>query len=109
MREWLAHFATIGQALRLEELILFGDCYYLPHEEGPEAEALYQLASRLIVNYDAPTGSAGTPTGTFPDKRKKLTDKDFALAKKIEQAVLWRPEPGGPLTGTPDKFVQGKK
>ena len=36
-----------------------------------------------------------------------ITDKDFALAKKIEEVVLWRPASGGALTGTPDKFVQG--
>jgi 4a-hydroxytetrahydrobiopterin dehydratase len=38
-----------------------------------------------------------------------ITDKDFALARKIEDTVLWRPEAGGPLEGTPNKFVQGKK
>src|SRR5262249_43166817 len=38
-----------------------------------------------------------------------ITDKDFALARKIEDIVLWRPEPGGPLQGTPNKFVHGKK
>ena len=38
-----------------------------------------------------------------------ITDKDFALAGKIEQSVLWRPEAGGPLEGTPNKFVQAKK
>ncbi len=38
-----------------------------------------------------------------------ITDKDFTVAKKIEQDVLWRPLPGGPLEGTPNKFVQGKK
>jgi 4a-hydroxytetrahydrobiopterin dehydratase len=38
-----------------------------------------------------------------------ITDKDFALARKIEEVVLWRPEPGSPLEGTPNKFVQGKK
>jgi 4a-hydroxytetrahydrobiopterin dehydratase len=38
-----------------------------------------------------------------------ITDKDFALAQRIEQTVLWRPEPGGPLEGSPNKFVQGKK
>lgn len=36
-----------------------------------------------------------------------VTDKDFALAKKIEEVVLWRG--GGALEGTPNKFVQGKK
>ncbi|MBI2806242.1 MAG: 4a-hydroxytetrahydrobiopterin dehydratase [Planctomycetes bacterium] len=36
-----------------------------------------------------------------------ITDKDFALAKKIEEIVLWRPAAGGPLEGTPNKFVKG--
>ena len=35
-----------------------------------------------------------------------ITDKDFTLARKIEDSVLWRPEPGSPLEGTPNKFVQ---
>ena len=38
-----------------------------------------------------------------------ITDKDFELARKIEEVVLWRGNPGGALTGAPRKFVQGKK
>jgi 4a-hydroxytetrahydrobiopterin dehydratase len=38
-----------------------------------------------------------------------ITDKDFALARKIEEVVLWRPQPGGPLEGTPNKFVHVSK
>lgn len=34
-----------------------------------------------------------------------ITDKDFALARKIEEVVFWRPEEGGALEGTPNKFV----
>jgi 4a-hydroxytetrahydrobiopterin dehydratase len=37
-----------------------------------------------------------------------ITDKDFALARKIEDTVLWRPEGDGPLEGTPNKFVFSK-
>jgi 4a-hydroxytetrahydrobiopterin dehydratase len=37
-----------------------------------------------------------------------ITDKDFAVARKIEDTVLWRPEEGGPLEGTPNKFVFSK-
>jgi 4a-hydroxytetrahydrobiopterin dehydratase len=37
-----------------------------------------------------------------------ITDKDFELAKKIEETVLWRPRDGA-LTGTPNKFVFSKK
>jgi 4a-hydroxytetrahydrobiopterin dehydratase len=36
-----------------------------------------------------------------------ITDKDFALAKQIESAVLWRPPAGSPLEGTPNKWVKG--
>ena len=35
-----------------------------------------------------------------------ITDKDFELARKIEDSVLWRPT-GGALEGTPNKFVRG--
>jgi protein O-GlcNAcase/histone acetyltransferase len=48
MKDWLPHFATIGQPVTEEDLILLGDCYYLPHQEGPEAEKLYENASRLL-------------------------------------------------------------
>lgn len=49
MRDWLPRFATFGQPVSLEDLILFGDCYYLPHEEGPEAEALFESAKGLLT------------------------------------------------------------
>jgi 4a-hydroxytetrahydrobiopterin dehydratase len=35
-----------------------------------------------------------------------ITEKDFELAKKIEEEILWRPK-GGALTGTSSKFVSG--
>ena len=34
-----------------------------------------------------------------------ITDRDFELARKIEEAVLWRPAAGSALEGTPNKFV----
>jgi 4a-hydroxytetrahydrobiopterin dehydratase len=35
---------------------------------------------------------------------KGVTDKDFELAKKIEEVIMWQPgkEEGGALEGTPD-------
>jgi 4a-hydroxytetrahydrobiopterin dehydratase len=35
-----------------------------------------------------------------------ITDKDFSLAARIDEVALWRPKPGGALTGTPQKFVR---
>lgn len=37
-----------------------------------------------------------------------ITDRDFALAKQIEALALWRPDPDGPLEGTPNRFVIDK-
>jgi 4a-hydroxytetrahydrobiopterin dehydratase len=36
-----------------------------------------------------------------------ITQKDFDLARQIEDVALWRPAAGGALTGTPNKFVRG--
>jgi 4a-hydroxytetrahydrobiopterin dehydratase len=35
-----------------------------------------------------------------------ITDKDFELARKIEEIALWRPPKGSALEGTPNKFVR---
>lgn len=35
-----------------------------------------------------------------------ITDKDFDLAKRIEQVVLWRPEADSLLEGNPQSFVK---
>jgi 4a-hydroxytetrahydrobiopterin dehydratase len=31
-----------------------------------------------------------------------ISERDFALARRIEEFVNWRPSPDGPLEGTPD-------
>jgi len=35
-----------------------------------------------------------------------ITDKDFELARRIEEIALWRPAGGGALRGTQNKFVR---
>ncbi|MBC7788798.1 MAG: 4a-hydroxytetrahydrobiopterin dehydratase [Anaerolineae bacterium] len=35
-----------------------------------------------------------------------ITEKDFALARLVDQWSLWRPESGGALAGTPRPFVK---
>jgi 4a-hydroxytetrahydrobiopterin dehydratase len=37
-----------------------------------------------------------------------ITDKDFDLARKIEEVVLWRPQGGALGTGNPKPFVFSK-
>jgi len=56
MREWWPSFATVGRPVALDDLILFGDCFYLPHEEGPEAEAFYERTRGLLAGDSAHWG-----------------------------------------------------
>ncbi len=56
MQEWLPCFAVAGQVPALEDLVLLGDCYYLPYEQGPEAEALYTQVRTAISGSPSPGG-----------------------------------------------------
>ncbi len=50
MAEWSRQFVTASVPVTSEDLVLLGDCYYLPHAEGPEAEKLYQQARTLLAS-----------------------------------------------------------
>jgi 4a-hydroxytetrahydrobiopterin dehydratase len=54
----------------------------------PDLNVSYAFVTVKLVNHAA----------------KGVTDKDFALARKIEDVLTWQPgaEPGSPLEGTPD-------
>jgi protein O-GlcNAcase/histone acetyltransferase len=71
MEAWLPSFATIGRPIALEDLILFGDCYYLPHEEGLEAVALLERARRLLAR---PPAAAADEVTAFREQGRRLRD-----------------------------------
>ena len=37
-----------------------------------------------------------------------ITERDFSLAREIENLALWRPAAGSAMEGTPNKFTHGK-
>ena len=78
MREWLPYFTTSSQPVPLEFLILLGDCYYLPHEEGPEAQALFEQARHLIAR---PPATWGDDAASFRQKIASLRDPCFRLTE----------------------------
>jgi protein O-GlcNAcase / histone acetyltransferase len=49
MREWLAKVDFAGGTVSFDDLVFFFDCYYLPQEDGAEAEKLFQCARRLLA------------------------------------------------------------
>ena len=56
MQEWLATLATPGFPIALDDWVRLGDCFYLPHEEGPEAASLFERARRLLHSEPANWG-----------------------------------------------------
>lgn len=50
----------------------------------------------LAVAYDSVVVKLST------HEAKGITDRDFELARRIEDMLMWRPAPGSALEGTPD-------
>jgi protein O-GlcNAcase/histone acetyltransferase len=50
LREWLPSFETVSGPVEFDDLVLLADCYYLPCEEGPRAEALRADAERALTD-----------------------------------------------------------
>lgn len=48
MQAWLPLFDTARSSAHLEDLLLFGDCFYLPHTDGPLASQLLSQAQTLL-------------------------------------------------------------
>lgn len=48
VREWWPGFDTVSGPVDLETLVLLCDCFYLPYEEGSDAEALFARARRAL-------------------------------------------------------------
>jgi hypothetical protein len=53
LREWLPAFDTVAGPIALDDLAWLGDCYYLPYEEGPAAEALLAHARVALTDRSA--------------------------------------------------------
>ena len=54
MARWSASFDMVDGPASLDDLVFFGDCFYLPHEDGQLAADFYERAARVI-------GSTGRP------------------------------------------------
>jgi protein O-GlcNAcase/histone acetyltransferase len=85
MREWFPRFATIDQPITLEDLILLGDCYYLPGEEGPEAIALYETAKSSLTGA---TVEASDCT-VFREKATRLRDVCARLTELQDRSLFY--------------------
>ncbi len=86
MGEWLPTFATSGPPLALDDLILLGDCYYLPHEDGAEASALFEAARDLLTRHPATWGDAAA---AFRKRIGRLREFCFRLTELRHRPLFY--------------------
>jgi protein O-GlcNAcase/histone acetyltransferase len=48
LEKWLPRFGSVGKPVLLEDLVLLGDCYYLPYDDGVEAIGLLTQVLELL-------------------------------------------------------------
>jgi protein O-GlcNAcase/histone acetyltransferase len=77
LREWHSRFSTTGLPIDPEDLVLFCDCYYLPYEDGTEAEALYGLLHSLLGR---PPDTWGDAAAEFQRRAARLREICVRLA-----------------------------
>lgn len=85
MREWLAEFASIGKPISYEELVEFGDCFYLPYEDGAEAAALLSTLRRLAMTNPA---AWGAEAATFRKQAGRLRDFCARMTELRERSLF---------------------
>ena len=84
--EWWPGFATIGAPLAWEDFVVFCDCYYLPHEDGAEAEALFQRVRAALSAKPAPAVRAAV--ARLRDFCARLTElRDRSLFNALSRRV----------------------
>ncbi|MSU25098.1 MAG: hypothetical protein EXS32_14925 [Opitutus sp.] len=86
MAEWWPRFATGGQPVPLEDLVLLGDCYYLPFEEGAGAEVFFQRARALLATDPAEWGEAA---GKFLAQSARLRELCARLTELRDRPLFY--------------------
>lgn len=57
-QDWATHYTTIHGQVSVEDVTFLADCYYLPYEDGSEAEQLTQTVSRILEYEPSDWGDA---------------------------------------------------
>lgn len=69
------------------------------------ANAIAYVAEAAWHHPDLSLGYAQVTVKLQTHRVKGITTHDTALARRIDEVALWKPEPGSPLTGYPKNWV----
>ena len=90
MRRWSEAFETVGAPIAPEDLAFLGDCYYLPHREGPAGERLIELARRLTGPRSPDWEAAAEEFLQWNQRAQRLSERLPALRRRRLFYDLWR-------------------
>lgn len=77
LREWQPAFEMVSGAVPFDDLVLLADCFYLPYEDGPRANALLAQARRALTDDSAAWRERAE---AFRDEASRLRDLCARLA-----------------------------
>ena len=79
LADWLPRFSTVGgDGVSLDDLMLLGDAYYLPHENGELAEQLYDDVRAIV-------GESPGDWGEREDRLRERIPQVVELARKLTE------------------------
>jgi protein O-GlcNAcase/histone acetyltransferase len=79
LAKWLPRFSTVGgDGVSLDDLMLLGDAYYLPHENGELAEQLYDDVRAIV-------GESPGDWGEREDRLRERIRQVVELARKLTE------------------------
>ncbi len=90
MKEWLGEFGTSGQAFTVDELVLFGDSYYLPYGEGAEAARVFELVRGLLGRSPGSWGDDVTEARRAVARLRDICARMAELRNRPLFYALWR-------------------
>jgi len=93
VRDWLPSFALLPPApgaapraaITFEDLLLFSECFYLPHTPGPGARALLEGARGLVAR---PADAWGAAETRALEAARRLKDLGNRLADLADRGLL---------------------
>jgi protein O-GlcNAcase/histone acetyltransferase len=86
INDWHEHFATVGQPVTREDLVLLGDAFYLPHEDGPEATRLFHAIAALLTA--EPARWLPAQVAAFVEQATRLRDCCARLAELRDRPLF---------------------
>jgi protein O-GlcNAcase/histone acetyltransferase len=85
MKTWHASFESAGSPISFEDLVLLGDCFYLPQEEGSEAAQLYIAARNWLT---ADLGDRQSKFETFRPLATRLRNACAEIVNLKDRALF---------------------